>query len=173
MGGHGGLNILPQKKWNVYNWDNRIKVIQNEKIISDELENRKNLKNEKIFKEKILSIKKGEVFNEEIYKEKDEIILKEKNRIFSDIMKRKNLEKQFDNNEYFENRFVPLKENDQLISFEGTKLKSEYEKNINSKNCDSDEEKNGMRFKSNDRHFIQKKKFEKNYNENSDITFRK
>lgn len=23
MGGHGGLNILPQKKWNVYNWDNR------------------------------------------------------------------------------------------------------------------------------------------------------
>lgn len=26
MGGHGGLNILPQKKWNVYNWDNRIKV---------------------------------------------------------------------------------------------------------------------------------------------------
>lgn len=23
MGGHGGLNILPQKKWNVYNYDNR------------------------------------------------------------------------------------------------------------------------------------------------------
>ena len=26
MGGHGGLNILPQKKWNVYNWDNKLKV---------------------------------------------------------------------------------------------------------------------------------------------------
>lgn len=26
MGGHGGLNILPQKKWNVYNRDNREKV---------------------------------------------------------------------------------------------------------------------------------------------------
>jgi hypothetical protein len=26
MGGHGGLNILPQKSWNVYNWDNRLKV---------------------------------------------------------------------------------------------------------------------------------------------------
>lgn len=26
MGGHGGLNILPQKKWNVYNYDNRVKV---------------------------------------------------------------------------------------------------------------------------------------------------
>jgi len=23
MGGHGGLNILPQKKWNVYNYDNK------------------------------------------------------------------------------------------------------------------------------------------------------
>jgi len=26
MGGHGGLNILHQKKWNVYNLDNRMKV---------------------------------------------------------------------------------------------------------------------------------------------------
>ena len=26
MGGHGGLNILPQKKWNVYNRDAREKV---------------------------------------------------------------------------------------------------------------------------------------------------
>ncbi|XP_058104514.1 uncharacterized protein LOC131248301 isoform X2 [Magnolia sinica] len=26
MGGHGGLNILPQKRWNVYNYENREKV---------------------------------------------------------------------------------------------------------------------------------------------------
>ncbi|EZG44395.1 hypothetical protein GNI_147830 [Gregarina niphandrodes] len=26
MGGHGALNILPDKKWNVYNLDNRLKV---------------------------------------------------------------------------------------------------------------------------------------------------
>jgi len=26
MGGHGGLNILPQKRWNVYNRDAREKV---------------------------------------------------------------------------------------------------------------------------------------------------
>eukprot|EP00198_Chlamydomonas_reinhardtii_P001948 XP_001691284.1 predicted protein [Chlamydomonas reinhardtii] len=30
MGGHGGLNILPQKRWNVYNRDNRLKVAQDE-----------------------------------------------------------------------------------------------------------------------------------------------
>ncbi|KAL2636319.1 hypothetical protein R1flu_007798 [Riccia fluitans] len=26
MGGHGGLNILPQKRWNMYNFENREKV---------------------------------------------------------------------------------------------------------------------------------------------------
>jgi hypothetical protein len=26
MGGHGGLNILPQKSWNVYGRENRYKV---------------------------------------------------------------------------------------------------------------------------------------------------
>nr|GMD79841.1 leukocyte receptor cluster member 1 homolog [Ipomoea batatas] len=30
MGGHGGLNILPQKRWNVYNYDNREKVRRDE-----------------------------------------------------------------------------------------------------------------------------------------------
>ncbi|KAL2642980.1 hypothetical protein R1flu_010567 [Riccia fluitans] len=30
MGGHGGLNILPQKRWNVYNFENREKVKRDE-----------------------------------------------------------------------------------------------------------------------------------------------
>ena len=30
MGCHGGLNILPQKKWNVYNYDNKMKVKKDE-----------------------------------------------------------------------------------------------------------------------------------------------
>ncbi|KAL2651917.1 hypothetical protein R1flu_020045 [Riccia fluitans] len=30
MGGHGGLNILPQKRWNVHNFENREKVKRNE-----------------------------------------------------------------------------------------------------------------------------------------------
>uniref|UniRef100_A0A5B7C237 CBF1-interacting co-repressor CIR N-terminal domain-containing protein n=1 Tax=Davidia involucrata TaxID=16924 RepID=A0A5B7C237_DAVIN len=36
MGGHGGLNILPQKRWNVYNYDNREKVRKDEEAAAKE-----------------------------------------------------------------------------------------------------------------------------------------
>ncbi|KAK9277626.1 hypothetical protein L1049_007172 [Liquidambar formosana] len=36
MGGHGGLNILPQKKWNVYNYENREKVRKDEEAAAKE-----------------------------------------------------------------------------------------------------------------------------------------
>ncbi|TXG66571.1 hypothetical protein EZV62_007846 [Acer yangbiense] len=36
MGGHGGLNILPQKRWNVYNYENREKVRQDEEAAAKE-----------------------------------------------------------------------------------------------------------------------------------------
>ena len=36
MGGHGGLNILPQKSWNVYNRDNRQKVAEDEAKLAAE-----------------------------------------------------------------------------------------------------------------------------------------
>ncbi|EYU32861.1 hypothetical protein ABFS82_01G092200 [Erythranthe guttata] len=36
MGGHGGLNILPQKRWNVYNFDNREKVKNDEEAAAKE-----------------------------------------------------------------------------------------------------------------------------------------
>ncbi|KAJ3682183.1 hypothetical protein LUZ60_014756 [Juncus effusus] len=36
MGGHGGLNILPQKRWNVYNRDNREKVKRDEEAAAKE-----------------------------------------------------------------------------------------------------------------------------------------
>ena len=39
MGGHGGLNILPQKKWNVYNWDNR-DIVERDKRIHSQKERR-------------------------------------------------------------------------------------------------------------------------------------
>ncbi|WVZ26374.1 hypothetical protein V8G54_004918 [Vigna mungo] len=36
MGGHGGLNILPQKRWNVYNYENREKVRRDEEQAAKE-----------------------------------------------------------------------------------------------------------------------------------------
>ena len=36
MGGHGGLNILPQKSWNVYNRDNRQRVERDEARVAAE-----------------------------------------------------------------------------------------------------------------------------------------
>ena len=45
MGGHGGLNILPQKKWNVYNFDNR------QRVKRDEENHRKKLAAKKLLKE--------------------------------------------------------------------------------------------------------------------------
>ncbi|KAM7497219.1 hypothetical protein LguiA_021633 [Lonicera macranthoides] len=36
MGGHGGLNILPQKRWNVYNFNNREKVRKDEEAAAKE-----------------------------------------------------------------------------------------------------------------------------------------
>lgn len=36
MGGHGGLNILPQKRWNVYRFDNMEKVRQDEEAAAKE-----------------------------------------------------------------------------------------------------------------------------------------
>ena len=36
MGGHGGLNILPQKSWNVYGWTQRQKTARDEEIAAEE-----------------------------------------------------------------------------------------------------------------------------------------
>ena len=34
MGGHGGLNILPQKRWNVYRQDNQERVRRDEHTLN-------------------------------------------------------------------------------------------------------------------------------------------
>ncbi|KAE9597695.1 putative CBF1-interacting co-repressor CIR domain-containing protein [Lupinus albus] len=42
MGGHGGLNILPQKRWNVYRYDNREKVRRDEEEAAKEEQIKRN-----------------------------------------------------------------------------------------------------------------------------------
>lgn len=64
MGGHGGLNILPQKKWNVYRKDVQFKVHFDEnKIIKEKGEKARN-KNEAEFEKNISELKRN-IENEE------------------------------------------------------------------------------------------------------------
>ena len=60
MGGHGGLNILPQKKWHVYNHDNREVVRRDEEQYAREQEERrkKNLASESQFRISVLRKRK-------------------------------------------------------------------------------------------------------------------
>jgi len=56
MGGHGGLNILPQKSWNVYNWDNREKVRKDElaHAFDEEQRREQRLQHEREFRRQVL-----------------------------------------------------------------------------------------------------------------------
>jgi len=53
MGGHGGLNILPQKKWNVYNYDNRDIVDRDKKLHAEKLRKEEEDRREKMLDNKI------------------------------------------------------------------------------------------------------------------------
>ncbi|KAI4838944.1 hypothetical protein MKS88_002455 [Plasmodium brasilianum] len=57
MGGHGGLNILPQKKWNVYRKDVQYKVNYDENKIIKEEEKKERKKNELAFEKTISHLK--------------------------------------------------------------------------------------------------------------------
>jgi len=57
MGGHGGLNILPQKSWNVYNRDNREKVRKDQEQCQKE-EERKRKRVDEIEQEKRYNVLK-------------------------------------------------------------------------------------------------------------------
>ena len=93
MGKRGGLNILHQKKWNVYNWDNRIKVQRDEKLVEKEVNSLINQKRKTSFNKTIDAIRKGEQL---ISNDNCSIVLtdKDKTKIYMDIMKRESLNKQ-------------------------------------------------------------------------------
>ena len=58
MGGHGGLNILPQKKWNVYNYDNRDIVDKDKQLHAEKLRKQYEDDREKNLDNKIEVLKK-------------------------------------------------------------------------------------------------------------------
>ncbi|KMZ99917.1 hypothetical protein PVNG_04557 [Plasmodium vivax North Korean] len=59
MGGHGGLNILPQKKWNVYRKDLQFKVNYDENKLIKEEEKKVRKKNEEAFENAISQLKQN------------------------------------------------------------------------------------------------------------------
>ena len=131
MGRHGGLNILPQKKWNVYNWDNRLKVEEDEKLVNTEIEKMKKDWKLKRLKEKIdknhgnLSV---ELINE-IKKMKtpfDNLDDNEKNKIYMEIMNTKtNLKKAKRDLNFKNNNKIP--EKFEKINFEDIKTTEEID----------------------------------------------
>ncbi|KAK9819696.1 hypothetical protein WJX72_001330 [[Myrmecia] bisecta] len=56
MGGHGGLNILPQKSWNVYGRENRLKVARDEAKYEEEerVKREKHTEAERAYRHKLL-----------------------------------------------------------------------------------------------------------------------
>lgn len=77
MGGHGGLNILPQKKWNVYNWDNRLKVEEDIKKAEEKEERRQMVEARTKLNENYKLLKRGkgesekEIEDKRVHKEKE------------------------------------------------------------------------------------------------------
>jgi len=72
MGGHGGLNILPQKKWNVYNYENREIVARDERLVREERERREKLSRSEKLAEEIKKAKGISQSSEKIHENEEE-----------------------------------------------------------------------------------------------------
>jgi hypothetical protein len=127
MGGKGGLNILPQKKWNVYNWDNRIKVEKHEKIVREEIDRLERDKTHKRIDHKIKQIKSGETEKEEYVQEDYD-----RNKIFKEIMQRDSMLKRVDNDIMIEKMRVPMRSEEQLKMFDDVGAEKKIEEMQNS-----------------------------------------
>jgi hypothetical protein len=118
MGGHGGLNILPQKKWNVYNWDNRIKVMENEKVVQKEVDKLERKKKDKGLHDLVRHIKNPDGSNFLNTKQSSEIDDKEKNKIFKEVMSRKSMGEKLKVDLFFEKMNTTMKSDEQLKLFD-------------------------------------------------------
>jgi hypothetical protein len=126
MGGKGGLNILPQKKWNVYNWDNRIKVEDNEKKVKKEIQKREVEKFNRKIDNKIKAIRNNDIeeFNFTSYEEVD------RNKIFKEVMQRESILKRIDNDLKIEKLRNPMKQDERLKLFDDEKLEKKLDTGI-------------------------------------------
>jgi hypothetical protein len=127
MGGHGGLNILPQKKWNVYNWDNRIKVEQNEKKVQDEIDKRETEKKHRKIRDKIKTIKSGEVDDDVRFSGYEE---HNKTKIYKEIIQREKILERLDNDMALEKLRIPMKADERLKLFDNEELEKKLERGL-------------------------------------------
>ena len=71
MGGHGGLNILPQKKWNIYNHDNREKIERDKALRAKQLKEQEMTKIKSNLKMNLMKLKKKKNQKNEAWTKKD------------------------------------------------------------------------------------------------------
>lgn len=66
MGGHGGLNILPQKRWHVYRDDNRLRVLRDEREFQEAIEAERQQQQRRVMSDVVTRLKrrKNEIVDE-------------------------------------------------------------------------------------------------------------
>ena len=127
MGGHGGLNILPQKEWNVYNNDNREVVRRDEERINKEVEKRKKKKIQNELDDIATTLKGGIAPIRTIEESQREYkIFQEENRIYHQVIEE---EKEQDSqiiDEIKECMFKPVSLDEHVNLFKPEEIQDKY-----------------------------------------------
>jgi hypothetical protein len=143
MGGKGGLNILPQKKWNVYNWDNRIKVMENEKIVKGEIEKNKIKQKYKNLEDRVNLIKKGRT-DQDIFSPNFDNV--DHNKIFKEFAEKRSMAKRLKTEMLFEKMNRPMSKEEQLAIMENEPKEKEV-RDTDIDTVNKDEEMKNITFK--------------------------